>query len=107
MKGLQELVDIYIKPAATPVSALGSVGQSTVPSAERKIVFGGLDSLFSFHKQSFLPALERATAPIMRSTTELADLDSDGRMSLEVARAVANIFVSHAAFMKMYSTYIK
>lgn len=107
MKGLQELVDIYIKPAAAPVSALGSVGQSTVPSAERKIVFGGLEALFSFHKQSFLPALERATAPIMRSAHDLADLDSDGRLSLEVARAVANIFVSHAAFMKMYSTYIK
>ncbi|KAF7791913.1 hypothetical protein EIP86_002939 [Pleurotus ostreatoroseus] len=107
VKGLQELVDIYIKPAAAPVSALGSVGQSTVPSAERKIVFGGLEALFSFHKQSFLPALERATAPVMRSAHDLADLDSDGRLSLEVARAVANIFVSHAAFMKMYSTYIK
>ena len=31
----------------------------------------------------------------------------DGQLSLDVARDVANTFVSHAAFMKMYSTYIK
>lgn len=107
VKGLQELVDIYIKPAAAPVTSLSGVGQSTVPAAERKIVFGGLEALFSFHKESFLPALERVTAPIMKTSAELAEVDADGSLSLQVARTVANIFVSHAAFMKMYSTYIK
>lgn len=106
VKGLQELVDIYIKPAAAPVTSLSGVGQSTVPAAERKIVFGGLEALFSFHKESFLPALEKATAPIMKTSAELAEVDADGSLSLQVARSVANIFVSHAAFMKMYSTYI-
>jgi hypothetical protein len=70
-------------------------------------VFGGLEALFSFHKESFLPMLENATAPVMKSSAELAEVDADGLLSLRVARAVANIFVSHAAFMKMYSTYIK
>ena len=107
MKGLQELVDIYIKPAAAPVTSLSGVGQSTVPSSERKIVFGGLEALYSFHKESFLPALEKACAPIMRPAAELAEADTDGQLSLDVARTVANSFVSHAAFMKMYSTYIK
>ena len=107
VKGLQELVDIYVKPAAAAVSGLGSVRQSVVPAAERKIVFGGLEALFSFHKESFLPMLENATAPIMRPAAELVEIDVDGRLSLNVARAVARIFVSHAAFMKMYSTYIK
>ncbi|KIP12013.1 hypothetical protein PHLGIDRAFT_82614 [Phlebiopsis gigantea 11061_1 CR5-6] len=106
VKGLQELADIYIKPAAAPVTSLSGVGQSMLPSAERKIVFGGLEALFSFHKESFLPALERVCAPIMRPSAELAEADGDGTISLNVARAVANIFVSHAAFMKMYSTYI-
>ncbi|GJE86056.1 RhoGEF and LRR domain-containing protein [Phanerochaete sordida] len=106
VKGLQELVDIYVKPAAAPVTSLSGVGQSTVPAAERKIVFGGLEALFSFHKESFLPALERATTPIMKSSAELAEVDVDGSLSLQVARTVANIFVSHAAFMKMYSSYI-
>ena len=66
-----------------------------------------LEALFSFHKESFLPALERATAPVMRPSAEVAEVDTDGSLSLQVARSVANIFVSHAAFMKMYSTYIK
>lgn len=78
-----------------------------MPAAERKIVFNGLDSLFSFHKESFLPALERAGAPLMRPSAEIAQADGDGNMSLNVARTVAQAFVSHAAFMRMYSTYIK
>ncbi|THH02888.1 hypothetical protein EW026_g34 [Hermanssonia centrifuga] len=106
VKGLQELVDIYIKPAAAPVTVLSGVGQSIVPSGERKIVFSGLESLFSFHKESFLPALERVTTPIMVPSSQLAEMDTDGHISLDVARAVAHIFVSHAAFMRMYSTYI-
>lgn len=110
MKGLQELVDIYIKPAAAPVNVLSGVGQSkdtVLPSAERKIVFNGLDSLFSFHTESFLPELEKAAAPMMKPSAEIARMDTDGQKSLEVARAVAQIFVHRAAFMKMYSTYIK
>jgi len=107
--GLQELVDIYIKPSAVPVNLLSGVGSSkdtVVPSSERKIVFGGVDALFSFHKDSFLPALEGAAAPLMNpSITPEADLD--GQLSIDVAKAVGNMFVKHAAFMRMYSTYIK
>ena len=105
VKGLQELVDIYIKPAAATVNTLGGVGQSkdtVVPAQERKIVFSGLEALFYFHRESFLPALERASASLLSSQGEV-----DAQASLDVARDVANTFVSHAAFMKMYSTYIK
>jgi len=106
---LQELVDIYIKPASTPVNLLSGVGSSKdtlVPASERKVVFGGIDALFSFHNDSFLPALEGAAAPLMRSSPDL-DIDPDGQLSLSVAKAVGNIFVKHAAFMRMYSSYIK
>lgn len=65
-------------------------------------MFGGLDALFYFHRESFLPALERAASPLLDMQGEV-----DGQKSLDVARDVANTFVSHAAFMKMYSTYIK
>lgn len=109
VKGLQELVDIYIKPAATPVNLLSGVGSSkdsVVPASERKVVFGGIDALFSFHKESFLPALEGAAAPLMKSGPG-SDVDADGQVSLNVAKAVGDIFVKHAAFMKMYSSYIK
>ncbi|KDQ63823.1 hypothetical protein JAAARDRAFT_54011 [Jaapia argillacea MUCL 33604] len=109
VKGLQELADIYIKPACAPANVLSGVGsgrETIVPAAERKIVFGGLDSLFSFHTESFLPALERAAAPIMHPSSVLSQIDRDGRLSFDVAKKVADTFVSHAAFMKMYSTYI-
>ncbi|KAI3621836.1 grfa protein [Moniliophthora roreri] len=107
VKGLQQLIDIYIKPACANVTILSGVSSSkdtVVPAAERKVVFGGLDALFSFHKESFLPALEMAAAPLMSPSTERDDMD--GSLSLEVANAVGNIFFTHAAFMKMYSTYI-
>ncbi|KAF9480056.1 hypothetical protein BDN70DRAFT_857500 [Pholiota conissans] len=110
VKGLQELVDIYIKPAATPVNILGGVGSggkdTVVPASERKVVFGGIDALFSFHNDSFLPALEGAAAPLMKTHAEMQETDHDGQLSLNVAKAVGNIFVTHAAFMKMYSSYI-
>jgi hypothetical protein len=85
-----------------------SGGKDTVvPASERRVVFNGIDSLFSFHNDSFLPALEGAAAPLMRPAAELQELDPDGQLSLNVAKAVGNIFVKHAAFMKMYSSYIK
>ncbi|KAF9651906.1 hypothetical protein BDM02DRAFT_3090128 [Thelephora ganbajun] len=107
VKGLQELVDIYIKPACAPVNALtGGSKETVVPAIERKIVFSGLEALFSFHKESFLPALEKAAASVMQQSELAAETDKDGAMSMNVARTVGNCFISHAAFMRMYSTYI-
>ncbi|KAJ7225815.1 hypothetical protein GGX14DRAFT_531499 [Mycena pura] len=107
VKGLQELVELYIKPGSVPVNVLGSSGKETVvPASERKIVFGGIESLFSFHKDSFLPALEVAAAPLMKSNAELLEADADGQLSLSVAKAIGNMFLKHAAFMRMYSSYI-
>ena len=103
MKGMQELVDIYVKPASAPVTVIGGVStkETVVPASERKVVFNGLDSLLSFHKESFLPSLEKAYTSLECST------DEDGEASTNAALAVARVFVSHAAFMRMYSTYIK
>ena len=111
VKNLQELVDIYVRPSAIPVNSLGNVTASSketvVPQSERKIVFGGLDALFTFHKESFFPALEAAAAPLLSPQGAAKDADSDGRLSTEVAMEVGRTFVAHAAFMKMYSSYIK
>ncbi|KAJ7071315.1 hypothetical protein C8F01DRAFT_1317018, partial [Mycena amicta] len=107
VQGLQELVDIYIKPGSAPVNVLGSSSKETVvPASERKVIFGGIESLFSFHKESFLPALEIAAAPLMKSNAELVEADADGQLSLSVAKAIGNMFLKHAAFMRMYSSYI-
>ncbi|KAG1715632.1 hypothetical protein ID866_1514 [Astraeus odoratus] len=109
VKGLQELVDIYIKPSAAPVNLIGGVGsgkETIIPAAERKIVFGGVEALFSFHNESFLPALETAAVPLMKKPEAGEELDADGQLSVEVTKAVAGIFLKHAAFMRMYSSYI-
>ncbi|VDB99833.1 unnamed protein product [Peniophora sp. CBMAI 1063] len=106
VKGLQELNDLYIKPAEAPVNVLGaSTKETIVPKEERKVVFSGVEALFSFHSNNFLPALEHAAAPILRLRSAASE-DPDGRLSLTAAVAVASAFVDHAAFMRMYSTYI-
>ena len=111
VKKLQELVDIYVRPAAMTVNTIGNVTSSSketvVPASERKIVFGGLDSLFSFHKEIFLPALEAAARPLLSQNGAAADAESDGKLSLEVAMAIGRTFIAQAPFMKMYSSYIK
>lgn len=111
MKNLQELVDIYVRPASAPVNSIGNVTSSSketvVPASERKIVFGGLDSLFSFHKDILLPALEAAARPLLAPNGAAADAENDGKLSLEVAMAIGRIFIAQAPFMKMYSSYIK
>jgi hypothetical protein len=103
-------VDIYIKPGSVPVNLITSVGSSkdtVVPSSERKIVFSGVEALFSFHHESFLPALEIAAAPMMRPSDALQETDADGQLSSDIAKAVGNVFLKHVAFLKMYSSYIK
>lgn len=89
------------------LSGVGSNKDTVVPAAERKIVFNGIDALFSFHKESFLPALEIAAAPVMKPVATLQEADADGQLSLGVVKAVAGMFIKHAAFMRMYSSYIK
>ncbi|KAJ8475342.1 hypothetical protein ONZ45_g15646 [Pleurotus djamor] len=42
----------------------------------------------------------------MRSAAELQTLDADGQLTINVAKSVGNMFLKHAAFMKMYSSYI-
>lgn len=88
------------------MQGLSGTKDTVVPAAERKIVFSGLDSLFVFHRESFLPALEKATAPLLAVSGD-SNADESGQLSLQVTLAVAHTFVHHAAFMKMYSTYIK
>lgn len=100
-----------MKPSAAPVNIIGGVGsgkETVIPASERKVVFNGIEPLFSFHKESFLPALEAAAASLMvQASSEGEELDADGQLSIEVTKGVAGIFLKHAAFMKMYSSYIK
>lgn len=89
------------------LGGVSSTKETVIPAAERRIVFSGLDSLFSFHKDIFLPALELAADSALRSLPQRSEGDTEGTLSANAARGIARTFVSHAAFMRMYSTYIK
>ncbi len=89
------------------LGGVSSTKETVIPAAERRIVFSGLDSLFSFHKDIFLPAVELATDSALRSLLQHSEEGAEGTLSANAARGIARTFVSHAAFMRMYSSYIK
>ena len=101
VRGLGELVAIYVKPASQNINPGKGPGETIVPAPERKVVFGGIESILSIHRDNLLPALERAAKPLLEGT------DSDnGDFSVDIAHAVGEVFRTYIAYMKQYSTYI-
>jgi len=100
VRGLGELVTIYVKPAGAVVSQ-SKVGETVVPANERKVVFGGIESILSIHRDNLLPALEKAVRPLLEGKD-----DDDGELSTRSAHAVGEVFRTYIAYMKQYSTYI-
>ena len=99
VRGLGELVSIYVKPAAQPVKPGSS--ETIIPAAERKIVFGGVESILTIHRDNLLNALENAVKPLLESTD-----DEEGKLSTATAHAVGEVFRTYIAYMKQYSSYI-
>ncbi|GAC99500.1 hypothetical protein PHSY_007102 [Pseudozyma hubeiensis SY62] len=103
VKGLSELVDIYVKPAMAPAD--GSSGVAVIPATEHRAVFGNVEALLQFHRTVFLPSLVAMAKPVLDH-----DQDAPGDMAPEataaVAEKVASVFSTHAAFFKMYTSYI-
>jgi hypothetical protein len=99
VRGLQDLVSIYVRPASQPISK-GDM-ETVIPANERKIVFGGVEGILQFHSQSFLPALEKAAEPLLRSKQAL-----NGDSSQRLAIHIANVFKQYHPFMRQYSAYI-
>lgn len=99
MTQLDELVHIYVKPSAARVRTfLGVAGrEKIIPSDERRFVFNGVEALLSFHR-SLLRSIEKPcnlmrTSPAVDSST--------------IAAALAEVFVRHGEYMKMYHSYIQ
>lgn len=99
VRSLGELVQIYVRPSSAPVKSGNS--ETIIPAVERKVVFGGVESILSIHKENLLPALEQAVKPLL----EDAD-DTDGTLSIATAHQVGSVFRTYIAYMKQYSTYI-
>lgn len=101
VRNLGELVTIYVRPASQPVNQSKSVVETVVPAAERKIVFGGVESILAIHRDNFLPALET----VLKQLIENGD-DEKGTLSINTAYSVGEVFRTYIAYMKQYSTYI-
>jgi hypothetical protein len=97
LRGLEEVVEIYVDPSASPAKSSGTstpggtMGskESVVPLSERRAVFSNIANLAQFHKAVFLPDLEEAAASMKTSSRKAAD-------------NIAMVFIRHAAYLKMY-----
>lgn len=106
IRGLSELIDIYVRPATMPVD--GGSGPPVVPPVEHKTVFGNVEGLLQFHAGAFLPSLKTATAPLLQRDAVHGDADEaeETALTASVAEEVAGVFTHHAAFFRMYSAYV-
>lgn len=100
VRGLTELVAIYVRPASQPVNSAKS-SETVIPVAERKVVFGGVESVLVIHRDNVLPALTRTIQPLL----DQGD-DDQGELSARIAHQVGEVFRTYIAYMKQYSTYI-
>ncbi|UZJ51056.1 hypothetical protein CBS101457_000376 [Exobasidium rhododendri] len=115
IRGLQELVDIYVLPSAGLEDGSGN-GQCAIPSPERRKVFGNVEAILHFHRGAFLPALESAARSVIDVDLSMwkSKVSEEGEgaeeefksMSANVVEQVAVVFQRHAAYFKMYSAYV-
>ncbi|GAA5837625.1 hypothetical protein JCM11251_002028 [Rhodosporidiobolus azoricus] len=93
LRGLEEVCGIYVASASVPLSTAGTGKKDTVlPAAERRAVFSNIEAIRDFHRKILLPDLLAAVR--------------GGGQSTEVAGKVGEVFMQHASFMKIYSSYI-
>ncbi|GAA6008333.1 uncharacterized protein JCM10292_005536 [Rhodotorula paludigena] len=94
LRGLEELCGIYVASASVPVSGSANGGRkdTVLPSVERRAVFGNIEAIRDFHRKVLLPDLLAANRA--------------GGDSVVVAGHIGDVFVQHASFMKIYSSYI-
>ncbi|KAM0749495.1 hypothetical protein T439DRAFT_348910 [Meredithblackwellia eburnea MCA 4105] len=95
LKGLKELCGIYIAAASIPVSSSSGKKDTVVPAVERRAVFGNVEAIRDFHESIFLPDLIEAVRPSAVDPTPM-----------EPAVRIAQVFIKHAAFLKIYSSYV-
>ncbi|GAA5861570.1 hypothetical protein JCM8547_008076 [Rhodosporidiobolus lusitaniae] len=97
LRGLTELCVIYLAPFHS--------GEQILPARERKAVFANVDGIREFHQSVLLPELIGAAAVEPGGMGEGEEEVSEKR-TREAAGRVAEVFVRHAAFLRIYSTYI-
>lgn len=124
IKGLKELHDIYITSASLMVSSsIGKEKEPMVPPAERKVVFNNVEAIIGFHVDVLLPDFEEVMDRLRQKQSGIATADMnepastgedlsrrrqeiDSQLTNFAAEELARVFIRHAAFLKLYSTYI-
>jgi hypothetical protein len=99
VRGLGELVSIYVRPADQKVNP-GRSDETVIPRGESKIVFGGIEPILSIHREHLLPALEKAVRPLIEGGD-----DDGGTLSAQTAQTIGEVFRTYIVYMKQYSTY--
>ncbi|KAA1065363.1 hypothetical protein PGTUg99_008521 [Puccinia graminis f. sp. tritici] len=124
IKGLKELHDIYITSASLMVSSsIGKEKEPMVPPAERKVVFNNVEAIIGFHVDVLLPDFQEVMDRLRQKQAGIAMADSkepangneelmkrrhelESQLTNFAAEELARVFIRHAAFLKLYSTYI-
>ncbi|CAO1632094.1 unnamed protein product [Jaminaea pallidilutea] len=113
IRGLQQLCDIYVRPSRLPSEDKGISGgsnQPILPPQEHRAIFGNVEGLLQFHVSAFLPSLKTAADCILRErqagSPNLPEDDDERQFTASVAEEVANVFVKHIGWFRMYSAYI-
>ncbi|CEH15703.1 Predicted Rho/Rac guanine nucleotide exchange factor/faciogenital dysplasia protein 3 [Ceraceosorus bombacis] len=97
---LQELVDLYV----APMRAFDQNGVPLVPPLEHGLIFMNVESISQLHR-SLVPSLRAAVEPLL-GTNAQPNASHDADLTAAAAQSVAQTFLSHAAFMKMYRQYV-
>ncbi|GAA6059790.1 hypothetical protein JCM10212_003685 [Sporobolomyces blumeae] len=92
LRGLEELCAIYVANSAKTVTSTGGKKDPILPLAERRAVFGNIETIRDFHRTVFLPDV-------------LAAVRAGGPSEVVAAR-VGEIFCQHGGFLKIYSAYV-
>ncbi|WAQ83300.1 hypothetical protein PtA15_3A669 [Puccinia triticina] len=122
IKGLKELESIYITSAILMVSSsIGKEKEPMVPPAERKVVFNNVEAIIGFHVDVLLPDFQEVMDRLLQKQAAIASgnpkestggseekrrLEIESQLTNFAAEELARVFIRHAAFLKLYSTYI-
>ncbi|SCV70764.1 BQ2448_3526 [Microbotryum intermedium] len=100
LRGLEELVAIYVGPSASVID-----GKELLPAAERRAVFSNVEGIRDFHARIFFPDLLEVVQSATKAGPSIQLVDPSHRW-LMAAIGIGHVFARHAAVLKIYSAYV-
>ncbi|SGY78979.1 BQ5605_C008g05005 [Microbotryum silenes-dioicae] len=100
LRGLEELVAIYVGPSAGVID-----GKELLPAVERRAVFSNVEAIRDFHAKIFFPDLLEVVQSATKASASIRLIDPSHRW-LMAAIGIGRVFARHAAVLKIYSAYV-